>query len=217
MHNCKVTRERIAELISSGVESPQLEIFGCHACRAEFEALKATLNISLRAIESAAPAADYWNGYHARLRSKLETSTSVPQPARVSVESRSQAKTPALLKDRLLKILTASVRVPVPVALAILLLCGVAVVFAYRPQAEVAPVKISNLAPLEVPLIREQVITRVVYKEARVQSVVRPRAQPKIDNSTFAQSQPAPTILSGFRPMDDVKLTVIKGGSPDEK
>jgi hypothetical protein len=70
--------------------------------------------------------------------------------------------------------------------------------------------------PIEVPVIQERVVTRVVYRQSNSQSASR-RALPKPDNPAVARSQSNPVSLSEFKPLDEVKLKIIKGGSPDEK
>ena len=54
-----------------------------------------------------------------------------------------------------------------------------------------------------------------VYKERHAQSKNPTRANlnPNVEN-TFARIEPS---LNGFKPAEDVKLTVIKGGSTNEQ
>src|SRR5215510_13933381 len=73
MHNCREVKERLTELIldgQSGDERPA-ELNTCADCRAEFDALNATLRMTTRGRETAIAAESYWPGYHARLRDKL--------------------------------------------------------------------------------------------------------------------------------------------------
>ena len=76
MHNCKETRELFTELLLDGVdfrsdEAISAELSRCAECRAEFEALSATLRMTSRVSEAAAPAEDYWPDYHSKLRQRL--------------------------------------------------------------------------------------------------------------------------------------------------
>jgi hypothetical protein len=203
MHNCRATRERIAELLSSGVESPHVEIFGCEACRSEFDALKATLRLSMRAIESVTPHDDYWAGYQSRLRSKL-----------IEVKAESQRT-----RGWLSILFTSSIRVPVPVLVLILVavVMGAAVFTLVKKQNVSTPSIVSVIqVPVEVPVVKEKIVTQVIYRKPKMRVLSR-RAPSQVINSTFAKSQPASTSLSGFKPLEEVKLTVIKGGTPDEK
>ena len=70
MHNCKETKERLTELALDEAVLPA-ELNKCDECRAEFEALNATLRATSRLRETVAPSEDYWIGYHALLREKL--------------------------------------------------------------------------------------------------------------------------------------------------
>lgn len=67
--------------------------------------------------------------------------------------------------------------------------------------------------PVEVPVIREKVVTKVVYRKERRRDSQTPR---DLSGSTYAKSQKAPG-LEGFEPLNEVKATIIKGGTPDEK
>ncbi len=70
MHNCKETKERLIELALDQAVLPA-ELSKCDECRAEFEALNATLRATTRLRETVAPPEDYWIGYHVLLREKL--------------------------------------------------------------------------------------------------------------------------------------------------
>jgi hypothetical protein len=205
MHNCKATREHITELLLGGANDRPDEVLTCEDCRAEFAAIKATLRLTSRLIEKTTPPPSYWTGYHARLRNKL---TNAPA---TNVE-----------KDRpswLVRLLTASVRVPVPVGVALLLVFGGAVWFAPRAFEEnpAAPAISVVQVPVQVPVIQEKVVTRVVYRRQKNQPALTLPVQ-RDDSSAFAKSETVnPISLIGFKPLDEVRMTVIKGGSPDEK
>jgi len=68
--------------------------------------------------------------------------------------------------------------------------------------------------PFEVPVVQEKIVTRVLYRDR-----VRKRNESSTATSVVAktQNEARPPALIGFKPLDEVKLTVIKGGSPDEK
>ena len=80
--------------------------------------------------------------------------------------------------------------------------------------AFVFPVPVRNVqsvveVPVEVPVVQEKVVTQVVYRE-------RPskRSKPTRAGST---NDAAVASLDGFKPAEEVKLTVIKGGAANEK
>ena len=211
MHNCRETKERITEGLLDGAdclsdEGLSTELRRCAECRNEFDALNATLRIAARSRELSAPTEDYWTSYHARLRQKL-----------VSAGTLSESHGPSLVA----RFFRLTVPVPAPAALALVVAFAVLIPLAIRaarqPTAQTPSVV---RVPVEVPVIQEKIVTRVVYRERRprVQTSKRITGAAKVDD-TFAKSQkPASAeILSGFKPTDEVKLTVIKGGSTNEK
>ena len=213
MHNCKSTQDAITEVLLDGVTTPSTlllaELRECNRCREEFDAVKRTLRVSTTMIESAAPADDYWPTYHARLKEKLDAA-SLPV---VKGDSRSW----------LSWILTTSVRVPVPVAVVVLVMFVVLLFLGIRASAPPKPLEPSIVkVPVEVPVIQEKVVTRTVYRDRYRLPMSRKVNQTSrnIDDSTLARSQThdvaAPTLV-GFKPLAEIKLTVIKGGNSNEK
>src|SRR6185436_5485423 len=120
-----------------------------------------------------------------------------------------------------------SVRVPVPVALALVFLFAVIVVsLAGRASIRQA----TNAIPptqspsvetrlVEVPVIQERVVTRVVYVEKKSSrspvsnSPNRENGFPRAGSNNSAETA---LSLVGFKPTDQVKLSIIKGNR-DEK
>ena len=205
MHSCKKTREHITERLLNGVETP-IELSGCEECQAEFESLKKMLRLTRTGIETATPAADEWANYGSSLRRKL-TEVSHTTISSTSVAHDSWLK----------RFLTATIRIPIPAGAALLLLFAISLGLALRrsPQPTVVE-KVSTVqVPVEVPVIKEKVVTRIVYRQSNNQNVSR-RSVAKPDNSAVARSQSSPN-LSEFKPLDEVKFKIIKGGSPDEK
>jgi hypothetical protein len=210
MHNCKTTRERATELLLNGAEVD--EILQCEDCRHELDALKETLRLTKRMIEAAAPAAGYWAGYHQRLKKNLTTATA-------QVEDPITTKPASVETFSWRRVFTLSVRVPVVVAAALLLVfAGLLFLVGKTSRAEITKQTVSIVkVPVEVPVVQEKIVTRVVYKQAKRQSIRR-NSERELGNPTLAKSRSVtPITLGGFKPMDEVKLTVIKGASPDEK
>ncbi len=205
MHNCSETKEQFTELLLDGVDRRPDEGW-CSECSAEFDALKTTLRITTRLREAAVPVEGYWMGYHARLREKLSHAKA----------QRRKEETASFLAPLGLCVRTA-VRIPVPLVAAVVLAFAVLALFATRKTTNPAPIVVH--VPVEVPVIQEKTVTRVVYRNRRSPARSSNRMGSKSE-STFARSQkPAdmPASLVGFKPTDEVKLTVIKGGSPNEK
>ena len=211
MHNCKETKERLTELALDEAVLPE-DLNRCDECRAEFEAINATLRATARLRETVTPPEEYWIGYHARLRERL---------FHAKAQSRKEELVPVFAPLRLcvnlfVRSLKSSVRVPVPLGLAVIILFSVLALFAFRQQAAPPQSPIVVHVPVEVPVIQEKTVTQVVYRDRRRTSKSSKRAAiTPAPESTFARS--LPINLNGFKPTDEVKLTVIKGGAPNEK
>jgi len=207
MHNCKATINRVTELL---LERPNArpddlltkELLRCAECRSEFDSLREMLRITSLLIEQTEPSESYWNGYHARLKQQLDN-TIIPD-----FEIREVSWIPRFFRS--------SVRIPAPVGLALLVLFAVGILLATRvsQRQTVVTQTISVPVPFEVPVVQEKIVTRVVYRDRITKRIERSSA-----NSVVAktQNEGRPATLIGFKPLDEVKLTVIKGGSPNEK
>ena len=211
MHNCRETKEQITELVLDGVDQRPDEAW-CSECRAEFDALNTTLRITTRLREAAVPAEGYWVGYHDRLREKL---------SRAKAQRRKDETGSVFATLRLC--LRTTVRVPVPLVIAVILAFAAVGLLGLRAARETTnPTPVVVHVPVEVPVVQEKIITQVVYRERRS----LPRNSKQIINAkvetTFAKSQKPrsediPASLTGFKPAEEIKFTVIKGGSPNEK
>lgn len=199
MHNCKTTRERLTELLLDGVDPRVVlskDLRACAECREEFGELSDTLRVTTRLIENATPPESYWPGYHARLKERLRAAQ---QPRVVP----GQYARPSVLR----RFFAYSIPVPLPVGIAAALIVALAFVFSIRVPAEPMIVQV----PVEVPVVQEKTVERVVYRD-RERRPTRPRR-----TTSSAPSDPALATLQGFTPAEEVKLTVIKGGSANEK
>ena len=232
MHNCKLTRAVLIDHALGETPTDQAsEVLAavdlCPSCRAEYASLRNTLRVSGQALQSAAPAKEFWPGYHARLKDKL-----VQQEGGAKEQAAVFSPVNLPLGSRLLNGLRwfagASVRLPAPVAIAILLI--VAFLSYNMHSVSTAPesarpsntVTQSESPIIEVPVVQERVVTRTVYVErkARRSSVSLPvrvdltaadqRRRSEVSNKTAMS-------LAGFKPTDQVQLTVIKGSYQDEK
>ena len=228
MHNCKATRKQLIELALNQTASDQkepllAELERCPACRAEFISFLRVLRVADQAMGSALPAESFWSGYHARLQQSLERDSA---PNSYSLVSRPHTEAGALvqLRSLLQRLATASVPVPVPVATILIVLFGLSIVFAAhsRRQAIAAPLSGTSTRTVEVPVIHERTVTRVVYRE-RDRHALRKTSQPERTSSNAVAArrngptQGTPISLVGFKPTNEVKLTIIKGSYRDEK
>ncbi len=165
-----------------------------------------TLRLTTEAIESVAPPEEYWSGYNATLKRKL-------------LASRGPAVT-AHEPSWIVRMFRTSVRVPVPVGLALLLLFGVSFFFVTRgaPAKQTEPPLVVRV-PVEVPVPQEKIVTRIVYRD-RYRPAVSRKSNQNNEQPTVARSQTnevIPTSLVGFKPLEQIKLTVIKGGTGNDK
>ena len=231
MHNCKETRERITELALDGADVRADEVAAaldhCVECRAEFGALSATLRATARLREAVAPAETYWPVYHELLRNRLQNTGEEPP---VKAQGRKDELGPLFASFAPLR-LCASIflrPISVPLGAAALVVCCLLAAFAFaatrRPPVPIQPPASAPVVihvPVQVPVVREKLVTKVVYRERRSPSSKRTVNGPTTE-STFARSQKPrneslPINLTGFKPNDEIKLTVIKGGTPNEK
>jgi hypothetical protein len=217
MHNCKATRETLIALSlnpSNQTQSLPAELETCATCRGEYASLRSALRVADQSKQSALPAESFWPGYHARLRQHLE-SRSQPAAPSTAVEMRTTLR--ALLQNLFLT----SIRVPVPLAAALLIFFGASLFFALNSRRSVVaapPIVMTKTIEVPVPqeTIREKIVTRVVYRDRdRRQS---PGA--RVTAIAGRQSRPATEALIslvGFKPTSEINLTVIKGSYRDDK
>jgi len=220
MHNCKEAKEQLTELLLDGDSRAAEVLEQCGECRAEFETLAATLRMTTRLRETVTPDDIYWTGYHAQLRERLSFQAKAQRHAKTQGEDLKPGLgfIFASLRQPLrlcLKAFLLPVRVPLGVAL--LAAASLLAVFAFRNARQPnAPAPIVLQVPVAVPVVQEKTVTQVVYRDRKPVSKPSKHVGP-LPNNAIARSQDVPLTLSGFKPTDDVKLTVIKGGSPNEK
>lgn len=253
MHNCKLTRNSFVEFALddlSPAEAAQLlaELKDCSDCQEEFATIKSTLRMSGQALQAALPAEDFWPGYHARLQTALVEFNGSGGAIERAAYPRSQAASQhagARFWFEVRRLLTTSVRVPAPVAAALVLLLAASVFFAVQSRGatekSLTPTPVDAAAAatkiVEVPVIKEKVVTRTVYVETnrRPRNAVNDlsdlnEGRSDSDSGDANQSQVidarnglarvapesrgAAMSLAGFKPTDEVKLTIIKGSDP---
>jgi len=233
MHNCKLTRSSLIDLALGEIEPAkamqlQAELNDCPGCHEEFESLRSTLHVSTQALRSAVPGEEFWPGYRTRLHSKLLASPARPgagegRPTLAAMSLSSQ------LWLALKAMTTTSVRIPVPAALALLLVFAASfLVLRARERVNVTPstpIALVRTETVEVPVIQEKVVTRIVYVEKRGR---RSASDWNRSNRTEIPTGPDSVAVTGanpvtalslvdFKPTNEVKLTVIKGSYKDEK
>src|SRR6266550_2569454 len=208
MHNCKANRDALIAMALNPPDRTQslpAELETCATCREEYAALRNALRVADQAKQSALPAEDFWSGYNARLRQRLEAGSQSAIPSSAFEERP---------RTRLGDLFTSSVRIPVPLAAGLLLFLVASFAFALNSRRLInTPPPMVVTKTVEVPVaqetVRERVVTRVVYRE-------RDRRQPsraQANAIAARRTEPAGTPISlvGFKPTNEVKLTIIKG------
>jgi hypothetical protein len=208
------------------------EIEACQECQEQHRSISLTLFAFDQATASIQPQENFWSEYHERLERRMDAAvTETPRAPRNSVP--------------LWKRFTAtSIRVPAPVAALAVLLLAVSSLFALmRPSNTlVQRVPASAAVPsdertriVEVPVIQEKLVRRIVYV-ARNNRALKNEARERVlepQVATGRQETPAPqdvsdasintardsqgkiesthAALAGFKPTGEVKLRIIKG------
>ncbi|HEY6402892.1 MAG TPA: hypothetical protein VI479_15850 [Blastocatellia bacterium] len=101
--------------------------------------------------------------------------------------------------------LAGSIRIPVPIAAAaVLLLCATSFLAARKATSIsiVSPPTVAHTEIIKVPVIQKEIVTRVVYKKAK-EGPTPISIPPRID-------------LAEFRPVSEIKLIVIHGGNNEK-
>jgi hypothetical protein len=108
------------------------------------------------------------------------------------------------------RLLIGSIRIPVPIAAAaVLLLCATSYLAARKATrfSIENPPTVGSIKIVEVPVTQEKIVTRVVYKNTGAQ---------KTNERPAPVSVPPRIDLADFLPVNDIKPIVIHGGN-DEK
>lgn len=213
MHNCKATRKRLTEQAmetpSDQVQIGLTEVEGCSACLEDLTSIASLLRVTNHALDSVRPDESFWAGYHARLGQSLERDALSGSP------SQSRRGTRRWLRP----LLTSHIRVPVPVAAALVILFGLAIVFAV--QSSRSPVvSISGPASvitrtIEVPIVHEKIVYVSGHGHAKQRNQLA-RSSPATVAIHKPDSNPLPS-LAGFKPANEARLTIIKGSDRNDK
>jgi hypothetical protein len=228
MHDCRKLENSLVDLVFNELEADEkqyllAELESCAGCLSEYRSMTETLLVFDQSIEASTPDESYWPGHHAALRQRLETYALPAKTKRDSFWKR---------------LLMAKLPVPVPLAAAIAVMLLTSSVIALRQsKAEVIPAAPQTLSAttttpeiIEVPVIREKVVTRTVYVEKRARENNRPLRQttvaPPDEYSLTARNSANESVqanlfthvnLTDFQPPDEMKIRIIKRRNTDEK
>lgn len=226
MHNCKASRSRLIEQALDETRSGQAglpaDLEGCPTCREEFASVRSVLRVTDQAMQSSQPEEGFWSDYHTRLSQSLKSGSAAATPVR------SEHLQPGFT-SWIRKLVTASVPVPVPIAAVLMVLVVGSLLFAMNSRrssgTEALPGSASVITKtVEVPVIQERTVTRVVYRErnpgtsrGRALSPARSADSAAVARARRSSSPESPISLVGFKPASEVKLTIIRGSDRDEK
>lgn len=229
MHDCRTINSKLIDLVFGELEAQEKqrllsEVETCDDCLNEYRSMNGTLLIFDKAVAASTPDENYWPQHQAMRRERLEQIT---------------PRTVELKREPLWKrIFAAKLPVPVPIAAALLLALLASTVLALRPSTKeaamataVQPAVVTQAPPqvIEVPVIQEKVVTRVVYVEKKEREKTEAtRKSPIIqrDASTLTARRADEESVKGgffthanltdFQPTDEMRIRVIKRSNPDE-
>jgi len=246
MHNCRRTQNSLNDLIFDELPADQIprilaEIKTCDECKHQYTSLIETLALFDEAASAALPKNEgYWLHYDERLRSQLNDSSALQSQTTEKAQHRGASFWRRALYMR--------VQIPVPVLAAVLVIAASlgSLLLLRSPAAaqqgddSTANMRARNVgAPagsndsflekpakiIEVPVVQERIVTRVVYVNRR--PLPERKNNAARSNNGFALNEleqqrlarataglpRAPLTrqsLAGFQPTNEVKLTVIK-------
>ncbi|HEX8491957.1 MAG TPA: hypothetical protein VF658_03890 [Pyrinomonadaceae bacterium] len=229
MHNCRRIESQLVDLLFNDLDREHklrllTEIETCASCMSQYLSFSETLTVFDRTAQASLPPESYWPHYTASLHQRLLAPAPTPVTEKI-------ARAPFWKR-----LLTARLPVPAPVAAALIvgLIITSALALKDAPTARVVAPRvppIETVKIVEVPIVKERIVTRTVYVErkhtaergTRPPSLVAARASEPND-STLADSkhEDEPGFftranLKGFQPADDMKLRVIKRNHTNEK
>jgi anti-sigma factor RsiW len=227
MHDCRTMESRLVDLVFGELEIDETsrlmaEMETCAGCLSEYRSMTGTLLVFDEAVEASTPVESYWPEHQAMRRERLE-----------QIAPRANV----LKREPLWKrIFTAKLPVPVPIAAALVLALLASSVLALRPSTKevttaVQPPVVRQALPqvIEVPVVQEKVITRIVYvekKERERNEARRPNPTVQRDNPTLTARRAEEESVQGglfthanltdFQPADEMRIRVIRRSNPDE-
>jgi hypothetical protein len=225
MHDCREIERKLIDLVFDELgEDERLrllsEIEECPECLGEYNSVRGTIKLVDHAVEGSLPAEDFWPQHHEAMRQHFMANSS-PAPTH---------KAP--FWNRLF---TLRLHVPVPVAATFVILMLTLSVLAFRsstasPGQTLAtpPLPTAKIIPrlVEVPVVREKVVTRTVYVERKRRDANDARDQLskfKRDAPPVLEKEDDPdkiftrASLTDYQPPDEMRIRVIKRSKPYEK
>jgi anti-sigma factor RsiW len=218
MHNCKRTKNALfdfalGELSEAQSAALMSQLRECEPCRAEHAAIAGTLRVSHKALGAEQRSEEFWQRYHQRLQSRLKE---LPVS---TVEKTRHIRFPDFLRA----FTSTSIRVPLPAAMAaMVLVCVLSFAALSRSQVNAVPttpVTRIEVQTVQVPVVQERVVRQVIYKERKRSKMYEVDYANLKTATATVKPVPGPAAklnLAGFKPADLVNMTMIKEDDQDE-
>jgi hypothetical protein len=228
MHDCRKLENSLVDLVFDELDTDEkqcllAEVESCVGCLREYRSMTETLLVFDQSVEASSPDESFWPQHHAALRQRLEIGALPAKTKRTSLWKR---------------LLTAKLPVPVPVAAVIAIMLLTSSVIALRqskvevisPTSQTLSANTTTPEIIEVPVIREKIVTRTVYVEKRErqntralpQATVAPRDEYSLTARNSLRESGQGNLfthvnLTDFQPPDEIKIRIIKRRNTDEK
>lgn len=235
MHDCQ--KSQIQELLLDEFDETQKQLFfnelrDCPNCQNELAAMSKVFDDYEKFSRLDEPSEIYWQSFEANLQRQISTFA----PAKSFAKPIAKPN----VWDKIKTAFASSIKVPLPIAAAMLLIFATLAIFALRPQTqqtqtvEIAqPQIVEKLAPpqimtttIEKPVIqekivlREKIVERKIYVPRRETTAkTKPNATPKttLEARKAVDEEKIPTLnLAEFKPATKQGLKIIKTNSNDE-
>lgn len=126
------------------------------------------------------------------------------------------------------RMLTSTISLPVPVAAALVLVpaLAAAALLGQRqlPAPQAPPIIVERIKAVEVPVVRERVVSRIVYREKKPAPASSARPKSALESMSLAlasgdnlQGYFTDTNLAGFQPNAEMNFKVIKKADKNEE
>jgi hypothetical protein len=226
MHDCRLTQEHLLDLIFDELDAPArvsllAEVDRCARCGSEYRSLAATLRACDEVAAIAQPQASYWPVYQDALSHRLRRAAG-------AVNGATHSKAPIWRH-----LFNTSLSVPAPLAAIVLLLLLASSIFSLFLLVRPVPIVINaphatldapQIKLIEVPVVRDRMITQTIHVRRRNSSSER-RRTPRVnlarsnrpDAGRMNTNVATRANLSGFKPAEEVKIRLIREGDANEQ
>ncbi|MBC7797132.1 MAG: hypothetical protein H7Z37_09700 [Pyrinomonadaceae bacterium] len=230
MHDCQ--KSQIQELLLDEFDDAQKQRFfnelrDCPNCQNELAAMSKVFDDYEKFSRLDEPSEIYWQSFEANLQRQISTFAPPKNFAKRTAKPN--------VWDKIKTAFATSIKVPLPIAAAILLIFATLAIFALRPQTQqtqiveiATPQIVEKSAPqiitttIEKPVIQEKIVLREKIIERKVyvpRRETNAKTQPKttLEARKAVDEEKIPTLnLAEFKPATKQGLKIIRTNSNDE-